>query len=271
METNAKPAQNNLPWSVNQKLKDLEKELSEGILTEQGYEMKKKLILDTLTPIQQQMANKQSEVTVPPLEKNNFIKNDQKIKESNDVQIKQIPNKNSSRKTSVNGESSNLRKPSVNESENNSRKPSYMSSTSATEEGLPKILERTASKNRSPTLDIDKRSIDKICENSFGQLSDLDLKEPIVPIQAVQSKKPKQQSRNIKYDTVNDNQKDDDNNIEELIDHQMKPFVIGPLSSKVVDESSGTMMSSFSTIVAFSRFFILLLVFNPINLLFLLL
>jgi len=32
-------------------------ELNEGILTEQGYEMKKKLILDTLTPIQQQIAN----------------------------------------------------------------------------------------------------------------------------------------------------------------------------------------------------------------------
>jgi len=27
METNAKPVQNNLPWSVNQKLKDLDKGL----------------------------------------------------------------------------------------------------------------------------------------------------------------------------------------------------------------------------------------------------
>jgi len=93
--------------------------------------------------------------------------------------------------------------------------------------------------------------MEKLCEDSFSQLSDLDLKETIM---ALPDKKQKQQNLNMKYDTVRGNQKDEDEDIEELVDKQMKPFIVGPLSSKVVDEGSGTMMSSFSTIVAVLRF-----------------
>jgi len=244
MEANTK---NNLPWSVNQKLKDLDRELNEGILTEQGYEMKKKLIMDTLTPIQQQMVPDKPEKPLPSIEKNNFIKYDQKIKESNDVPMKQIPNKSSSRKASANLENS-LSKPV-------SRKTSSQISrhTSTTEE-MPKINKRNSSKVDSSSLsDIDKSSLEQLNEDSFGHLSELDIKETTLQIPET-NKKPKSQNHSLKYETANDIQKEEDEDIEDLIDKQMKPFVTGPLSIKVTDEGSGTMMSSFSTIVAVLRF-----------------